>query len=118
MWIADRKTVNTSPGCRATMNGRQKVSNKESVTPQKPGGGSRNPEKNRKSTTKSRSPLAGKSRNPGENRESTTKSQAPLKAGRRIKEITGKRTVNNKQSLKEPKSNPKEPPNQHSANPK
>ena len=76
------------------------------------------PGENRKSTTKSRSPLAGKSRNPGENRKSTTKSQAPLKAGRRTKEITEKRTVNNKQSLKEPKSNPKEPPNQHSANPK
>ena len=35
--------VNTSTGCRETMNGRQKVSNKESVTPRKPGGGSRNP---------------------------------------------------------------------------
>ena len=57
--------LNTSTGCRETMNGRKKVSNKESVTPWKPGGGSRNPE---------------------ENRKSTTKSQSPLKAGKRIKE--------------------------------
>ena len=108
--------LHTSTGRRETMNGRRKVSNKESVIPRKPGGGSRTPEENRKSTTKSRSPLAGKSRNPGENRTSTTKSQSPLKAGRRIKETMGKWSANskiNKQSFKEPKSNPKEPPNQH-----
>ena len=51
--------VNTSTGCRETRKRRQRVrtENRESVTPRKPGGGSRNPEENRKSTTKSRSPL-------------------------------------------------------------
>ena len=49
--------VNTSTGCRETRKRRQRVSNRESVTPRKPRGGSRNPEENRKSTTKSRSPL-------------------------------------------------------------
>ena len=54
--------LNTRRGCRETMNGREKVSNKESVTPQKPGGWSRNPEKNRKSATKSRSLLEGQNK--------------------------------------------------------
>ena len=41
---------------RPSQEPRQRVSNQESVTPRKPGGGSRNPEENRKSTTKSQSP--------------------------------------------------------------
>ena len=49
--------VNTSTGCRETRKRRQRVSNRESATPRKPGGGSRNLEENRKSTTKSHSPL-------------------------------------------------------------
>ena len=57
--------VNNSTECRETRKRRQRVSNRELVTPRKPGGGSRNPE---------------------ENRKSTTKSQSPLKAGKRIKE--------------------------------
>ena len=59
---------------------RQRVSNRRSVTPRKPGGGSRNPEENRKSTTKSRSPWTENPGTPGENRMSTTTSQSPLKA--------------------------------------
>ena len=48
--------VNISTGWRETRNGRQRVSNQESVTPRKPRGGWRNPAENRKSATKSRSP--------------------------------------------------------------
>ena len=44
---------------------RQRVSNWESVTPRKRGGESRNPEENRKSTTKSRSPWKENPRTPG-----------------------------------------------------
>ena len=121
--------LNTSTGWRETMNGRQKVSNKESVTQRKPRGDqgtpgkteryrksstksllilegeSRKPWENRKSTTKSRSPLAGESRNPGENRKSPTKSQSPLKAGNRIKEIMGT-WDNGKSTTKSPSRNP------------
>lgn len=87
--------LHTSTGGTETMNEKQKVNTKESVTLRKPRGGYRNPRENRKSTTKSLPPLAGGS-NPGENGKSTTKSRSPLQAGRRIKKPMGKRKVNSK----------------------
>ena len=68
--------VNISTGCRETLNGRQRVSNQESVTPRKPGGGWRKPEENRKSATKSQSP-GRRTQEPQENRTSTTKNRSP-----------------------------------------
>ena len=60
---------------------KQRVNNKESVTPWKPGGGSRTRGGNR-----SRPPPAGGFRNTGENGKSTTKNQSHLQAGKTIKE--------------------------------
>ena len=59
----NQSPLHTSRGSRETMIEKQKVNNKESITLRKPGG-SKNPWEDRKSTTKSRSPLAGGSRNP------------------------------------------------------
>ena len=61
----NQSPVNTSTGCRETRKRRQRVSNRESVTPRKPGGGSRNLEENRKWTTKSRSPWKENPGTPG-----------------------------------------------------
>ena len=84
--------------------------------PSRPGGGSRNPEENRKSTTKSRSPWKENPGTPGENKKSTTKSRSPWKEnpgtpGENKKSTTksrspwkenpgtpGKQKVNNKKS--------------------
>ena len=69
--------VNTSTGCRETKKRRQRVSNRESVTPRKPGGGSRNPEENRKLTTKSRSPWKENPGTPGKQKVNNKESVTP-----------------------------------------
>ena len=94
--------LHTSTGGTETMNEKQKVNNKESVTLRKPWGGYRNPWENGKSTTKSLPPLAGGS-NPG-------KTESPQqRVGHPCKPAGGSRNPweNGKSTTNSPSRNPK-----------